>query len=61
MNPPSTHFRSLRRLLGAFLLFLLVLVAGGLATGRIGYVVTNGVSMQPVYYAGDLVVVARAS
>ncbi|MDR6324108.1 DUF5305 family protein [Actinoplanes couchii] len=29
-------------------------------TERIGYVVTDGVSMNPVYYQGDLVVVMRA-
>ncbi|WP_127497651.1 signal peptidase I [Actinoplanes solisilvae] len=39
------------------------MVLGGWAalTHRISYVVTNGVSMQPVYHAGDLVVVARSS
>ncbi|WP_285689027.1 DUF5305 family protein [Actinoplanes sp. NBRC 103695] len=39
------------------------LVLGGWAalTHRISYVVTNGVSMQPLYRAGDLVVVVRSS
>ena len=36
------------------------LLAGAIATGLISVVVTSGVSMNPVYYQGDLVVVARA-
>ena len=39
---------------------LVVLLAGALITGLISVVVTSGVSMNPVYYQGDLVVVARA-
>src|SRR5664279_2288734 len=31
------------------------------ASGQVGFVTTHGVSMNPVYYQGDLVVVARAS
>ena len=31
-----------------------------LASGQLGFVTTHGVSMNPVYYQGDLVVVARA-
>src|SRR3569833_2821663 len=40
-----------------------IVVIGGWTTltGRLSYVITNGVSMQPLYHAGDLVVVARSS
>jgi signal peptidase I len=37
-----------------------LLVAGALASGRVAYVVTNGVSMEPTYHAGDFVVLARS-
>lgn len=46
--------------------FGLLAVAGilaftaALATGNLSYVVTDGISMEPVYHAGDLVVVQRA-
>jgi len=60
MKTPSATYRSLRRLLGVFLLALLVLAGGALASGRIAYVVTSGVSMQPTYHAGDFVIVAKA-
>ena len=57
-------YRSARRLVTAMLLVPVVLgvavLAGALATGQVGYVTTTGVSMNPVYYQGDLVVVARA-
>ncbi len=33
------------------------MVVGAIATGRIPYAVTTGVSMQPTYHPGDLVVV----
>ncbi len=49
-----------RRFVGALLLCLVVLTAIGFATDRAASVVTNGVSMQPGYRAGDLVVVTRA-
>ncbi len=42
---------------------VLVMAAIGawvVGTGQISYVVTYGVSMEPVYHAGDLVVVARS-
>ena len=32
-----------------------------IASGQVGFVTTHGVSMNPVYYQGDLVVVSRAS
>ena len=38
---------------------LAVCVAGAIVTGRVAIVVTSGVSMNPVYYQGDLVVVAK--
>ncbi len=50
-----------RRFVGALLLCVVVLAAVGFATDRVASVVTNGISMQPGYRAGDLVVVARAS
>ncbi len=54
--------RSLQRLLGAVVVVvgtLAVLAAGAVATGQAAFVVTHGVSMNPVYYQGDLVIVAR--
>jgi signal peptidase I len=55
--------RSARRLLMvlpiAFAL-LALLVVGAISTGRAAFVGTHGVSMNPVYYQGDLVVVAKA-
>lgn len=42
------------------LLGLMAVVAGLLATGSVAVVVTHGVSMEPTYHQGDLVVVARA-
>ena len=57
-------YSSARRLVTAMLLVPVslgvLLLACAVATGRVGYVTTNGVSMNPVYYQGDLVVVARA-
>jgi signal peptidase I len=38
---------------------LAVVVAGLLGTGRAAFVVTHGVSMNPVYHQGDLVVLTR--
>lgn len=52
---------SLRRLAGLVLLGLVALFAGAIGTGRIAFEVTHGVSMQPTYHTGDLVVVARAT
>lgn len=48
---------------GASLLaaFGIALAAVLLATGQIAFVNTHGVSMNPVYYQGDLVVVSRAT
>jgi signal peptidase I len=55
--------RLFRRLIAAALVALagLIAVAGiALVSGQMAVVVTHGVSMNPVYYQGDLVVVARA-
>jgi signal peptidase I len=55
--------RLVRRLLTVILLVVMllsVLLAGAMATGRVGYVITNGISMNPIYYQGDLVVIAKA-
>ena len=54
----------LRRLQATVLILLAVLIAGAgavLVSGQAAVVVTHGVSMNPVYYQGDLVVVERAS
>jgi signal peptidase I len=37
-----------------------LLISGLVASGRLTVVVTHGVSMQPLYHQGDLVIVARA-
>ena len=37
-----------------------VVAAGALATGRVSYVTTSGVSMLPLYHQGDLVVVVKS-
>jgi signal peptidase I len=58
-----TVHRSTRRLLTGVLVapaVLAVLVAGAVATGRIAAVGIHGVSMNPLYYQGDLVIVAKA-
>ncbi|MCW2522809.1 MAG: peptidase, partial [Frankiales bacterium] len=58
-----TMHRLARRLLiltTLVLALLGVLLAGALATGRAAFVGTHGVSMNPIYYQGDLVVVAKA-
>jgi signal peptidase I len=55
--------RSARRLLTVLLIALAsitLLPVGAIATGRAAFVGTHGVSMNPVYYQGDLVVVAKA-
>src|SRR5664280_626395 len=57
------RLRSTRRVLDRVLLVVgvaAVLIAGAILTGRIAIVVTSGVSMNPVYYQGDLVIVAKA-
>ncbi len=55
--------RLMRHRLVAMLVVCLTAVAGvtllGVVTGRIGIESTHGVSMNPVYYQGDLVIVAK--
>lgn len=46
-----------RRLLAVVLVGLVMIGVGALATGRVAYVTTSGVSVEPTYSAGDLVVV----
>ena len=56
--------RSMRRLMVVILTGTSVLVVAALGlviTGQAAAVVTNGVSMNPVYYKGDLVVIAKRS
>ncbi len=61
MKRHSTWSKPARRLLGAILALVVLLGAGAVLTGRVGYVVTHGVSMEPLYHTGDLVVIAQAS
>lgn len=49
----------MRRLLALALVGLITAGVLALASGRIGYVSTAGVSMEPTYSAGDLVLVSR--
>jgi signal peptidase I len=44
----------------AVILGVTAIAVWAVATDRIGYVVTHGVSMNPVYYQGDLVFVVKA-
>jgi signal peptidase I len=61
VNSSPTALRlMLRYLVGVVLAGLLVLGAAAVASHRIGYGATAGTSMQPVYHAGDVVVVARS-
>ena len=54
----------MRSFINRTLLVILIVIAGAVAwaclTHRVSYVVTDGVSMRPLYRAGDLIVVARA-
>ena len=52
--------RTWRRAVGLVLAGVVALVAAAFATGLIGYVDTNGDSMEPLYHTGDLVVIVRA-
>jgi signal peptidase I len=61
MNPSLLTHLPPRRLVGIVLVGLLALGGWAVVTGRVGYVVTDGVSMQPSYHTGDLVLVARSS
>jgi len=61
MKRLSARSKPWRRLLAAISVLLVLLGAGAVLTGRVGYVVTNGVSMEPLYHTGDLVVIAEAS
>jgi signal peptidase I len=61
MKRPSTPAKRLRRLVGTFVALVVLLGAGAVLTGRVGYVVTDGISMEPLYHTGDLVVIAPAS
>jgi signal peptidase I len=61
MRRPSTPAKRWRRLVGTFAALVLLLGAGAVLTGRVGYVVTDGISMEPLYHTGDLVVIAPAS
>lgn len=60
MGRPSSRHLLVRRVIASCLLLLVLLLLLALATGRIAYEVTNGVSMEPKFHTGDLVVVERA-
>ena len=60
MNHSTRIHMSLRRWAAMVLAGVVILVAAAFATGRVGYVVTHGVSMQPTYHAGELVVIEPA-
>jgi signal peptidase I len=49
--------RPLRRLVAVVFIGMIAAAGGAVATGRIGYEVTNGVSMEPTYRDGDFVVI----
>lgn len=51
--------RSIRRIVGAIVLVVTAAIVGGLASGLVVSVVTDGTSMLPSHRAGDFVVVAR--
>lgn len=56
--------RRLRRpllLVGLLLASFSILAAAAVATGRAAFVGTHGVSMNPIYHQGDLVVVVKAN
>jgi signal peptidase I len=53
--------RFFARLAAVLVIGTTALCIGVLATGRADYVITNGVSMNPLYHAGDLVMVSKAS
>ncbi len=61
MKRPSARSKPWRRLLGAISALLVLVGVGAIVTGRVGYVVTNGISMEPLYHTGDLVFIAQAS
>jgi signal peptidase I len=61
MQRPTTGRQLRRRLLAAVSALLIFLAVAAIATGQIGYVVTSGISMEPLYHTGDLVVIERAS
>jgi len=60
MTPTLRTHRTWRRAAGVLLAGVVAFVVAAFATGRIGYVDTNGDSMEPLYHTGDLVLVARA-
>ncbi|GAA1814505.1 signal peptidase I [Planosporangium flavigriseum] len=53
--------RFFRYLAVAAFVGVVAIVAGAFATERVAIVVTHGVSMQPTYHQGDMVIVTKAS
>ncbi|MFI5889190.1 hypothetical protein ACIA5D_03615 [Actinoplanes sp. NPDC051513] len=60
MTPGEPIQKSLRTYIVAAILGMAAIGAWAVMTERIGYVVTSGTSMNPVYYQNDLVFVAKA-
>lgn len=52
---------TVRRIAAGSTLALILLAVTALATHRMAYAVTNGISMRPRYHTGDLVIVKRES
>lgn len=60
MRLPPLPFIFPKRAAGVLLAAIVAITLGALATGRITFEVTHGVSMEPAHRAGDLVLVAKA-
>jgi len=51
--------KSFRKTVVAVIFVMTAIVGWAVVTGRVSYVVTTGVSMNPIYYQDDLVIVAK--
>jgi hypothetical protein len=60
VNMACRPARRLLRVSFLALTLLAILAAGAVATGQVGYMITNGVSMNPLYHQGDLVVLGKS-
>lgn len=57
----SLNFQTARRILAACIVAAIAATMVALASGKIAYEVTEGVSMLPLYHTGDLVIVEKDS